>query len=100
MSGRFDPFDYTAFWKPFRRQTTRFQEVFPEHCQYPELIRSTEALAYLIRSYSVYSMTCAALGHPGGSLSEAEILAVMFDYVLRYDPRNFRWPARDGRRSL
>ena len=30
-------------------------------------------------------MTCAALGHPGGSFSEAEFLAVLYNYALRFD---------------
>jgi transketolase len=40
-------------------------------------------------------MTCAALGHPGGSFSEAEVLAVLYDYVLRFDAANPHWPMRD-----
>ena len=40
-------------------------------------------------------MTCGALGHPGGSFSEAEFLAVLFNYVLRFDARSPDWPMRD-----
>jgi hypothetical protein len=40
-------------------------------------------------------MTCAALGHPGGSFSESEFLAVLFQYALRFDPSDPRWPMRD-----
>ena len=70
-----DPLDQSKFWKPFRSNSRRFQEVFSHHRDYAHLVDETETLAYLIRSYAVYSMTCAALGHPGGSLSEAELLA-------------------------
>lgn len=34
-------------------------------------------------------------GHVGGSFSPVEILRVLFDSVLRYDPRNPKWPERD-----
>ncbi len=90
-----NPWDIKQVWQPFREDSKRFQEVFSHHEDYPRLVRETETLAYLIRSYSVYSMTCAALGHPGGSFSEAELLAVMYNYVLRFDAGNPQWPQRD-----
>ncbi len=93
--GRTDPLDFRALWRPFRENTTRFQECFTHHSGYQDLVVQTEVLAYLIRSYSVYSMCCAALGHPGGSLSEAEILAVMYNYCLRFDAKQPAWPQRD-----
>jgi transketolase len=37
----------------------------------------------------------AGSGHPGGSLSSAEIMAVIYGYVMRHDPRNPGWPQRD-----
>lgn len=37
----------------------------------------------------------AGRGHVGTSLSPVEILRVLFDEVLRYDPRNPEWPGRD-----
>jgi transketolase len=87
--------DFAQFWRPFRENTRQFQEVFSHHADFGRLVQETETLAYLIRSYSVYSMTCAALGHPGGSFSEAELLAVMFNYVLRFDATQPQWPQRD-----
>jgi len=90
-----NPLDPSQFWKPFRPNSRRFQEVFSHHKDYADLVEQTETLAYLIRSYAVYSMTCAALGHPGGSFSEAELLAVMYNYVLRYDSKEPKWPVRD-----
>lgn len=86
---------WQTLWQPFRTDTRLFNEVFPHHATWQELLLSTERLAFLIRNYSIFSMTCAALGHPGGSLSEAEILATMFNYVLRYDPLHPEWEMRD-----
>jgi transketolase len=90
-----NPLDSTQLWRPFREDSKQFQEVFSHHDDYSRLLRETETLAYLIRSYSVYSMTCAALGHPGGSFSEAELLAVLYNYVLRFDAGDPQWPQRD-----
>ncbi len=90
-----NPFDFRQLWQPFREDRQRFQEVFAHHEDYSQLVTETETLAYLIRSYSVYSMTCAALGHPGGSFSEAELLAVVYNYVLRFDAKEPYWPQRD-----
>lgn len=62
-----DPLDFQQWWRPFRAPCTRAADVLPFHDDYPVLLRSCETLAYLIRSYTTHSMTCAALGHPGGS---------------------------------
>jgi transketolase len=37
----------------------------------------------------------AGSGHPGGSLSAAEIMAALFFHKLRLDPKNPDWPERD-----
>jgi transketolase len=86
---------FHAYWKPFRLQTTSVMDVLPFHSTYMGLLHNCETLGYLIRSYATYSMTCAGLGHPGGSFSEAEILAVLYNYVLRFDATNPQWPMRD-----
>jgi len=95
MSICLDPFNFEQFWQPYRKDTKRFQEVFPHQAEFPELVRQTETLAYLIRSYTVYSMTCAALGHPGGSFSEADFIGVMYNFILRFNAFDPKWPQRD-----
>lgn len=37
----------------------------------------------------------AGSGHPGGSLSEVELLTALYFRVLRHDPKNPNWPDRD-----
>jgi transketolase len=37
----------------------------------------------------------AGLGHPGGDLSSADIMAALFSSVMRIDPRNPKMPDRD-----
>ncbi len=95
MKNQIDAFKYEDIWQPFRCHLHKNLDVFPHHENYCKLLKNTEILAYLIRSYTVYSITCAALGHPGGSFSEAEILAVIYNYVLRFDPKNPHWKQRD-----
>ncbi len=44
----------------------------------------------------IISMTCAAAsGHPGGSLSAADIVTVLYFYKMRHRPRDPSWPDRD-----
>ncbi|MEI8188538.1 MAG: transketolase [candidate division NC10 bacterium] len=90
-----DPFDVRKFWQPWRARPTTSVDCLPFHGEYVDLLRNTETLAYLIRSYTVHEMTCAGLGHPGGSFSEAEFLAVLYNYALRHDPRDSKWAMRD-----
>lgn len=35
------------------------------------------------------------VGHIGGSLSIADVLSVLYGKVMKYDPKNPRWPGRD-----
>lgn len=37
----------------------------------------------------------AGSGHPGGSLSAIDLVAVLFERVLRHDPKRPDWPERD-----
>ena len=58
-------------------------------------IEKLEALAKEIRRDIIQSIYTAGSGHPGGSLSELEILIALYFRVMRYDPANPRWPDRD-----
>lgn len=90
-----DVLDVSRLWTPFRRDTRARVDCLPFHSEYSDLLRNSETLAYLIRSFTVWEMTCGALGHPGGSFSETEFLAVMFNYALRFDATDPSWPMRD-----
>ena len=87
--------DPATVWQRFRPDTRQRVDTLPFHAEYPELLHNSEMLAYLIRSYTVWEMTCGALGHPGGSFSEAEFLAVLFNHVLRFDGGDPEWRMRD-----
>jgi transketolase len=61
----------------------------------PEAIARLEEAAYQIRRLSLEMITYAGWGHPGGSFSLAEILAVLYFHSLNLDPRNPAWEGRD-----
>jgi len=48
-----------------------------------------------LRVEIVRMTACAGSGHPGGSLSSADIVACLYFAVLRVDPRRPAWPERD-----
>jgi transketolase len=55
-----------------------------------------QAKAKVIRRHIITSTTAAGSGHPTSSLSAADLAtALYFGGVLRYDPKNPHWPARD-----
>ncbi len=53
------------------------------------------AIAKRMRREVIEMITEAKSGHPGGSLSWAEIAVTLFFDVLRHDPSNPKWPDRD-----
>jgi transketolase len=61
----------------------------------PKLIKGLEEKSNLIRQESIRMCCTAASGHPGGSLSEADILAALYFYVMNIDPRNPKMIDRD-----
>jgi transketolase len=53
------------------------------------------AIAKRMRRTVLEMITEAKSGHPGGSLSAAEIVVTLFFDVLRHDPANPKWKERD-----
>lgn len=63
---------------------------------YPEaLTQALDERAYQLRRDVLEMVAQAGSGHPGGSLSSAEIVACLFFYKMRYDAQNPAWPQRD-----
>ncbi|MCX5794206.1 MAG: transketolase [Elusimicrobia bacterium] len=48
-----------------------------------------------LRADIIRMIAAAGSGHPGGSLSVIDILAVLYDKHLRHDPKRPDWPSRD-----
>ena len=59
--------------------------------QIPEL----EKMAKQLRRRVIAMIATAGSGHPGGSLSAADIVTALYFKVMRHDPENPRWPDRD-----
>ncbi len=53
------------------------------------------AMAKKLRRHVITMIGKAGSGHPGGSLSAAEIVTALYFKVLRHDPANPRWAERD-----
>jgi transketolase len=63
---------------------------------HPEsLIVELNDIARRLRLDVVEMVYAAQSGHPGGSLSAAEIMAALFFHQMRLDPKNPRWEGRD-----
>ena len=63
---------------------------------HPEsLIIELEELARQLRIDSLEMIHRRQAGHPGGSLSSAEIVAALFFHKLHLDPARPDWPERD-----
>jgi transketolase len=60
-----------------------------------EKIKQLKKIANELRKETIIMTHRAQSGHPGGSLSEADILAALYFYKLRVDPRNPKWEDRD-----
>ena len=65
--------------------------LLPTRSDYQQLRRTARTL----RRDILLAITEAGSGHPGGSLSELEILTTLYYCVLRHDPRNPSWQDRD-----
>ena len=58
-------------------------------------IEELEKKANVLRLDVIEATTAAGSGHPGGSLSSAELLAALYFKVMRHDPDNPLWEDRD-----
>ncbi len=52
-------------------------------------------MAKTIRRYVLRMTFAAASGHPGGSLSETEIITALYFHIMHHNPANPKWEERD-----
>jgi len=52
-------------------------------------------MAKKLRRHVIIMIATAGSGHPGGSLSAADIITALYFKVLRHDPQDPQWPDRD-----
>lgn len=60
-----------------------------------ETIEELNKKALIIRRHIIEMIAEAGSGHPGGSLSSADILTALYFHVMNIDPKNPKWPERD-----
>jgi transketolase len=60
-----------------------------------EKIKEIEAIAIKLRKHIIEMICAAASGHPGGSLSAADIVTVLYFYKMKHRPQEPTWPDRD-----
>lgn len=60
-----------------------------------ELVEKLREQARKLRAHVLRMTHAAGSGHPGGSLSAADIIAALYFHVLRLDPNNPQWAGRD-----
>jgi transketolase len=58
-------------------------------------IKELEDKARILRRHIIQMISAAGSGHPGGSLSAADIVAALYFQELRLDPARPDWPDRD-----
>ncbi|MGH7143627.1 MAG: transketolase [Planctomycetota bacterium] len=61
----------------------------------PELIQTLQEKARVMRIRSLKMIHAAKSGHPGGSLSAAELISCLFFHELKHDPKRPDDPDRD-----
>ncbi|MGC9468503.1 MAG: transketolase [Anaerolineae bacterium] len=61
----------------------------------PMSIEELKQMAVAVRCDIIEMITTAQAGHPGGSLSAADIVTALYFRVMNIDPDNPRWPDRD-----
>jgi len=60
-----------------------------------ETVRMIAEKARMMRRDIVQMIYTAGSGHPGGSLSAADIIASLYFHVMRHRPQEPDWPDRD-----
>ncbi|MBI4972330.1 MAG: transketolase, partial [Candidatus Omnitrophica bacterium] len=58
-------------------------------------IKDLEAKAKVVRRLIIQMLKHAGSGHPGGSLSAADLITALYFAVLRHNPKDPHWPDRD-----
>lgn len=58
-------------------------------------VKKLELMSLKIRRHIIEMLAKAGSGHPGGSLSSADIMTALYFGALRHDPKNPEWKERD-----
>jgi transketolase len=71
-----------------------FESTFPKN-KFNLSVADLKEMAKKLRRHVITMTATAGSGHPGGSLSAADIITALYFKILRHDPENPQWPDRD-----
>jgi transketolase len=71
------------------------KQVLMQENQVKTSIEELKDTAAIVRQNIIHMVAVAQAGHPGGSLSAADILTALYFRVMRIDPQNPSWEDRD-----
>jgi transketolase len=71
------------------------KQVLMQENQVKTSIEELKDTAAIVRQNIIHMIAVAQAGHPGGSLSAADILTALYFRVMRIDPQNPSWEDRD-----
>ena len=60
-----------------------------------EKIRELKAFAADIRIAALEAIHAVGIGHVGGAMSICDLMACLYGYAMKYDPKNPKWEERD-----
>lgn len=60
-----------------------------------EVIKELKERARILRKHVIEMTAEAGSGHPGGSLSAADVIAVLYFYQMKHNPKKPEWSERD-----
>jgi transketolase len=63
--------------------------------QFDLSVPQLEQMSKKLRRYVINMIATAKSGHPGGSLSAADIVTALYFKILKHDPHNPQWEERD-----
>ena len=82
--------------KTAKENSSRSQNVLKGRAwNVPGRVEELETMARELRRNILEAIFAAGSGHPGGSLSELEILISLYFHALRHNPETPSWPDRD-----
>ena len=70
-------------------------ESTPQGNRFNLSIAEVKEMAKKLRRHVITMIATAGSGHPGGSLSAADIVTALYFKILRHNPENPHWPDRD-----
>ncbi len=74
---------------------TSNRQITPSSAKFDLSVAELERMAKQLRRHVIAMTATAGSGHPGGSLSAADIVAALYFKIMRHNPNNPQWPERD-----